>query len=225
MSGRPLPPVSQKTIPAYVVRMAIRPLLFAAVCLLAGCLSRPPLKIQTYAFDPPAASVAKRTAQSQRIVGIRSLRVVAPFDDRSLVYRLGDFSFATDPYAEFLAPPAEALGPPVRSWMSQNDLFRTVVEPGSALTPNTLAEITVRELYGDFRRPSEPAAVLTLRFVLLNSPGGIPGELAFEQEYSRRVPLKARNATALMAGWNEALNQILVQLGVELRRLDPSPGS
>jgi hypothetical protein len=138
---------------------------------------------------------------------------------------VGDFSYDADPYAEFLVPPAESLRPPIRSWMRQSDFFRTVVEPGSALRPNTMAEITVLELYGDFRRPPEPAAVLKLRFVLLDSPDGIPGKLAFEQEYSRRVLLKARNANALMAGWNEALNQILAQLGSDLGRLDSAPGS
>ncbi len=109
--------------------------------------------------------------------------------------------------------------------MCQSDLFQTVVEPGSVLKPNTMAEVTVLELYGDFRRPPEAAAVLTLRFVVLDSPDGIPGKLAFEGEYSRRVSLRARNATALMAGWNEALNQILAQLGSDLRRLDSAPGS
>jgi hypothetical protein len=159
------------------------------------------------------------------VVSIRSLRVAAPFDDRSLVYRVGDFSYDADPYAEFLVSPAESLRLPIRSWMRQCDSFGTVVEAGSALKPNTMAEVTVLELYGDFRRPPEAAAVLTLRFVLLDSPGGIPEKLAFEGQYSRRVLLKAKNANALMAGWNEALNQILAQLGSDLRRLDSASGS
>ena len=157
------------------------------------------------------------------MVSIRSLRVAATFDDRSLVYRTGDFSYVEDPYAEFLVSPSESLRPPIRSWMLQSDLFQAVVEPGSALKPNTMAEITVLELYGDFRRGTKPEAVLTLRFVLLDSPDGIPGTLAFQGEYSRRVLLKARKADALMAGWNEALNQMLAELGSELRRLDSAP--
>jgi len=138
---------------------------------------------------------------------------------------MGDFSFQADPYAEFLVSPAESLRPPIRSWMRQSELFQSVVEPGSALKPNTMAEVTVLELYGDFRRPPEPAAVLTLRYVLLDSPEGIPGKLVFEGEYSRRVLLKGRNANALMVGWNQALAQILDQLGADLRRLDSAPGS
>ena len=208
-----------------MARAAAHLVLLALLSLASGCLSRPPLHTQTLAFDPPAGSVPMGIARSQRVVSIRSLRVAAPFDDRSLVYRVGDFSYQADPYAEFLVSPAESLRPPLRSWMRQSELFRTVVEPGSALRPDTMAEITVLELYGDFRRPPEPEAVLTLRFVLLDSPEGIPGKLAFEQEYSRRVLLKGRNANALMAGWNEALSQILAQLGSDLRRLDSAPDS
>ena len=159
------------------------------------------------------------------MVSIRSLRVAAPFDDRSLVYRVGDFSYAEDPYAEFLVSPAESLRPSIRSWMRQSDLFQDVVEPGSALKPNTMAEVTVLELYGDFRQPPKPAAVLTLRYVLLDSPAGIPGKLVFEGEYSRRVLLKGKNANALMIGWNEALTQILAQLGSDLRRQDSAAGT
>ena len=215
--------VNTTTIRASLAPAAIRLLLLAFICLVSGCLSRPPLHTRTFAFDPPTDPVSKGAAWSERSVSIRSLRVAAAFDDRSLVYRLGDFSYQADPYAEFLVSPAESLRQPIRSWMRQSDLFRTVVEPGSALRPNTMAEITVLELYGDFR--PEPAAVLTLRFVLVDSPDGIPGKLVFEQEYSRRVLLKVRNADGLMTGWNEALNQILAQLGSDLRRLDPAPGS
>jgi uncharacterized lipoprotein YmbA len=209
--------------PPCVLRIRNRLLLLPLLWLLSGCLSRPPLHTQTLAFDPPAGSVLKGAARSQRAVSIRTLRVAAPFDDRSLVYRVRDFSYEADPYAEFLVSPGESLRPPIRSWMRQSDLFQTVVEPGSALKPTTMAEITVLELYGDFRQPSEAVAVLTLRFVLLDSPEGIPGKLAFEGEYSRRVLLKAKSPHALMAGWNEALNQILGQLGSDLRRLDSAP--
>ena len=202
---------------------ATRWLFLALVSLLSGCLSRPPLHTQTLGFDPPAGSASHDPARSQRVVSIRSLRVAAPFDDRSLVYRVGDFSYEADPYAEFLVSPAESLRPPIRSWMRQSDLFQTVVEPGSALKPNSMAEITVVELYGDFRRPAEPAAVLTVRFVLLDAPDGIPGKLNFEQEYSQRILLQGRSANALMAGWNEALKQILAQLGSDLRRPSPEP--
>jgi len=76
-----------------------------------------------------------RCRNHARVIPPSSLRAAAPFEDRSLVYRVGDFSYEADPYAEFLVSPAESLRPPIRSWVRQSDLFRTIVEPGSALNP------------------------------------------------------------------------------------------
>ena len=151
--------------------------------------------------------------------------MAAPFEDRSLVYRTADFSYEADPYAEFLVSPSESLLFPIRSWMRQSGYFESVVEPGSALEPNTMAEIAVLELYGDFRRSQYAAALLKLRFVVLDAPGGIPGKAILEREYSRRIPLKARNANALMAGWNEGLSQILAQFDADLQALGSVPAT
>lgn len=188
--------------------------------LFTGCLSRPSLNTQTLAFGQHSGAVHATAVLTERVVSIRSLRVAAPFEDRSLVYRVGDFSYSADPYAEFLVAPAESLRAPIRSWMRQSGLFRTVVEPGSALKPNTVAEITVVELYGDFREPHKPEAVLTIRFVLLDALNGIPEKLAFDREYSRRVLLQVPKPNALMAGWNKALEEILAQFGSDLRGPD-----
>ena len=203
---------------------ATRTLCLVVLCFTAGCLSRPALHQQTLGFDRPADSVAKTTARTQRVVDIRSVRVAAPFDDRALVYRVGEFCYEADPYAGFLVSPADSLREPIASWMRQSDLFQDVVERGSAVKPNAMVEITAVELYGDFRPEQKAAAVLTLRFVLLDSAEGIPGPVFFEHEYSRRVPLNERNANALMAGWNEALNQILTELNRDLCRVNAPPG-
>jgi len=81
----------------------------------------------------------------------------------------------------------------------------------------------VVELYGDFRRPHEAAGVLRLRVLMFDCPNGVPAKLILEQDYSRRIPLKARTADALMAGWNRALAEILSQLDTEVRGLKPAP--
>ena len=159
--------------------------------LLCGCISRPHLDVRTYAFAVLPASRPDAGFRSHRLVAIRALRVAAPFDGRSLVYRMGEYSFESDPYAEFFVSASESLLLPIRNYLRQSGTFEAVVEPGSALRPNTLAEVNVHELYGDFRRPGEPAALLRLRVLLFESPNGVPGKLILEREYSRRIPLKA----------------------------------
>jgi len=193
------------------------------VCSLCGCISRPHLDVRTFAFAIPPASKSAAGFRSHRVVAIRSLRVAAPFDGRSLVYRTGEYSFESDPYAEFFVSASDSLLLPIRSCLRQSGTFEAVVEPGSALKPNTVVEISVLELYGDFQRPREAAAILRLRILLFDSPHGIPGKLILEREYSRRIPLKARTPDALMSGWNEALAQILAQFDSDVRGLEPAP--
>ena len=193
------------------------------VCLLGGCISRPPLDVRTFAFATPPAAKPDTGFRSHRVVAIRSLRVAAPFDGHSLVYRTGEYSFESDPYAEFFVSASESLLLPIRSCLRHAGTFEAVVEPGSALKPNTVAEINVLELYGDFQRPRQAAAILRLRILLFDSPNGIPAKLILEREYSRRIPLKARTPEAIMSGWNEALAQILAQFDSDVRVLEPTP--
>jgi len=186
----------------------MRAILFAAVCLLTGCLARPHLDKQTFIFALPSPS-ATSAVPGDRVLGIRTLQVAEPFASRAFVYRTGEYSYDRDPYAEFMVSPAEGLVPPIRGWLRGAGGWHAVAEAGSALKPNTLVEIQVGQLYGDFRPSETASAVLAMRFVFFDAPNGIPGEVILQREYSRVVPLKARTPAALIEGWNRALAQIL----------------
>lgn len=189
-------------------------LLLAGICGLTGCLSRPALTRQTFTFDAPTIS-ATNAGAGDRVLGVRSLQIAVPFDGRSFVYRTGEFSYARDPYAGFLELPADELLSPVRGWLRDNGNFNTVTEAGSALKPDTLVEISVSRLFGDFRQPEHPAAVLTMQFVFFDAPNGVPGRVILQQDYSRRIPLDAPTAAALMGGWNLALAEILAEVSTD----------
>jgi ABC-type uncharacterized transport system auxiliary subunit len=200
-------------------RLALRifPTLFlASVFGLTGCISRPALNKQTFTFNAPAIS-ATNVVAGDRVLGIRSLQIAAPFEGRSLVYRTGEFSYVRDPYAEFLGPPAEELLVPMRGWLRNSGNFSAVTEVGSALKPDLLVEISVSQLFGDFREPEHPTAVVTMRFVFFNAPNGVPGKIILQQEYSRRIPLSAPTAAALMEGWNQALAEIVAEVSSDFR--------
>jgi ABC-type uncharacterized transport system auxiliary subunit len=186
----------------------MRAILIASVCLLTGCLARPHLDKQSFVFAPPPRS-APKTVAGKRVLGIRSLEIAAPFEGRAFVYRTGEFSYDRDPYAEFMVHPAEGLVSPICGWWREAGGFNAVTESGSALKPDTLVEIRVSQLYGDFRQSERAAAILTMRFVFLDAPNGVPGKVILQREYTREIPLKARTAEALIEGWNVALAQIL----------------
>ena len=189
--------------------------LLVSICGLTGCLSRPALHKQTFTFNAPAISPGKVVA-GDRVLGIRRLQVAPPFDERSLVYRTGDFSYVRDPYAEFLDSPDEDMMAPVRGWLRANGGFRAVVENGSALPPNEMVEINVTQLFGDFRQREHPVAVMAMRFVFFDAPNGVPGKPILQKEYSRSIPLSAPTAAALVEGWDQALAGILAEVSLNL---------
>jgi ABC-type uncharacterized transport system auxiliary subunit len=191
--------------------------ILAAVLALCGCLSKPPLHKQTFTFGAPPTSSGSAVA-GDRVLGIRSLRIAPPFDGRSLVYRTGEFSYVRDPYAEFLDPPEEEMMAPVRGWLSRAGGFSDVVDAGSALKPNTVVEISVTELYGDFRRSQHPCGVVTMRLVFFEAHNGMPTKPILQQEYSRSIPVTAPSAAALMEGWNQAFGGIFAEVASDLRR-------
>jgi cholesterol transport system auxiliary component len=196
-------------------------LLLACICTLTGCLSRPALDKQTFAFGMPVIAATNVVAGDQ-VLGIRNLQIAAPFEGRSLVYRTEEFSYVRDPYAEFLEPPTEELMSPLRESLRAEAGFSAVVDAGSALKPDTLVEINVNQLYGDFRQPEHPAAILTMRFVFFDATNGVPGKVIFQQEYSRSIPLSTPTAAMLMAGWDRALSEILAQVSSDFRHLETS---
>jgi len=191
--------------------------ILAAILVLCGCLSRPPLHKQTFTFGAPP-TVSNGTVAGDRVLGIRSLRIAPPFDGRSLVYRTGEFSYVRDPYAEFLDPPEEEMMAPVRGWLSRADCFSEVLNAGSAFKPNTIVEISVTQLYGDFRRPEHPCAVVTMHLVFFEARNGVPTKPILQQEYSRNIPVTAPSAAALMEGWNQAFGGIFAEVASDLRR-------
>lgn len=194
---------------------------FSALLILSllagGCLSRPSLVSQSFSFASPAAS-SNAPPSGGPILSIRRVSVAARFDNQAFVYRTGELSYERDPYAGFLVPPDESLAEPLRNYFRASGVFDSVTEPGSVIQPNVLAEISVSQLYGDFRDRSHPLAMLEVRFVFIPVRHGAPGKVAFEKSYTKRVPLKARTAAALMAGWNTALQEIARAVIADLKQ-------
>ena len=190
--------------------------LLSLAFVLAGCLSRPSIKTQTFAFSVPL-TVTTNGSPKGHVLSIRTLQIAPPFDGRSLVYRTGDFSYERDPYAEFLSSPAEELVHSISGILSANRCFSAVVGMGSAVTPDILAEINISQLYGDIRAPGSPCAVLAMQVIFVKAKNGIPGKVILQRSYSRRIPVKSATAAAFMKGWNEELTEIFAEAASDFR--------
>ena len=201
--------------------VGILAVLLVGAGLLNGCLSRPSLVKQSFAFSPPPLTSTDAT-KLRRSLGIRRLAIAEPSDDQSLVYRTGEFTYERDPYAEFLVPPAEVFAATIRGSFRGAGVFSAVTEPGSAFRPDTVVEVFIDQLYGDFRNPADPSAVLAMRFIFFDAPAGIPGKVLVQKGCSRQIHLKARTAASLVEGWNEAMKQILEEVCSDLKTMRES---
>jgi len=191
--------------------------LLAFAFTFSGCLSKPPINTQTFAFSVPESS-GTNEAVNGHVLGIKSLKVAPPFDARSLIYRTGDFSYQRDPYAEFLGPPAEVLFTPVSEMLRDDGGFSAVVKTGSySVKADAIAEINVSQLYGDIRNPGSPSAVLSMEVIFMDATNGMTGKIIFQRSYSRQIPVKAATAAAFMAGWNQALTEIMANVASDFR--------
>jgi len=152
-----------------------------------------------------------------RVLQIRLVRVAAPFDNQSFIYRTGPYSYERDPYAGFLAIPADVLRTALRAELKRSGAFKEVVPRGSGIQPDTIAEIYVSGLYGDFENKSSPAAVLQMSFTLFESRNGAPETVLLQKELTGRVPPQQRTAAALMAGWDETLKRVISALAGDLK--------
>ena len=150
------------------------------------------------------------------VLGVSRFRTSPLLSGTSFVYRTGDQTFESDFYNVFWTPPASMVANETGKWLRSSGIFSDVVDPGS-LTPRTYAlEGAIAELYGDYRNPAAPAAVMGLRFALVDVQGKEP-KVLLHKDYSVSHPIPTGTPTALAAGWNAELGEILAALQSDIR--------
>lgn len=150
------------------------------------------------------------------VLSISRLRVSPRYDGKSFVYRLSASKYEQDFYNQFLVAPGAILTEEVRQGLAKAQLFRSVVSAASQVNPTFVLEGTVDALYGDFRDASGAKAVLEMEFFLAKESAA-SAEIVAQKRYVKAVPVKERTPEALVAGWNQALSEILAALVSDLK--------
>ena len=188
------------------------PIMMLAVAL-CGCASGPNWKRQAFAFSLPADPPT--TNATEKITGLSRVSISPIFQSRSFTYRTGENSYEQDPYAGFLIPPERALAESIRAWMRASGVYGCVVESGSGIVPNLMVEVSINELYGDFRNRSQPVATMGLHVMCYGIQDGLPRRIVFERFCSHETPLPQKTPRALMAAWDADLREIMNQINSE----------
>lgn len=139
------------------------------------------------------------------------------FAGTEFVYRIGDLSYESDFYNQFLRLPASLITGEARKWLSESGPFKYVVDSTYG-QPTYILEGNVNELYGDVRTSNTPKAVMGIQFFLIEETSANP-KIIFQNNYRREVALSTKSPGELVKGWNEALQQILTALEEDLRKV------
>jgi cholesterol transport system auxiliary component len=188
-----------------------------AALALAGCsIGKPIPQPNTYLIEAPIPDGVSSVSRRPESVRIGRLRVAAAYASSSLVYRMDDVKLVSDPYSQFIADPGAMFRDQMAAWLGRAGPFRTVADAESTRPAQYLLEVTVTELYGDFRPGRVPAAVLAMQFALLDQTGAHLSTV-LERAIARRVDLPLASPEALVRGYGEALAEILSELSSELQ--------
>ena len=161
-------------------------------------------------------NVNSPTAPGNGILQVANIRVSPRYEDKGFVYRTSESGYESDFYNQFLVSPAALLGEELRKGLAQSQIFRHVINASSQLEPTLVLEGVVDALYGDFRDPGAPKAVLEMEFFLRKeSPS--KAEIVAAKRYAKSVAVNGRSSEALVKGWNEALEAILSALIADLK--------
>jgi hypothetical protein len=186
-------------------------LLLAAI--LSGCASGPEWTRRVFTFSVPADPPATNAAGN--IVELSRVSISPLFQSRSFTYRTAENSYEQDPYAGFLVAPERALAESILAWLRASGVFGRVAEPGSDLLPTLIIEVSVNELYGDFRKASLPLGKMDIRFVCYEVKDGAPGRIVLDKVCARETALAQKTPDALMAAWDTDLREIMQEINSE----------
>src|SRR5690606_14158979 len=141
------------------------------------------------------------------VLAVGRPRVSPLFDHQGFVYRTGAETFESDPFYEWLAPPADVLHAALIDRLDGSGPF-SAIQRGSVAGAQWLRELDVDRLYADRREPSAPAAVLAGRFRLIDLREVRPRR-ALELRFDEREPAAGGGAQALVDAWARALARAL----------------
>ena len=161
-------------------------------------------------------NVNSPTAPGKGILQVANIRVSPRYEDKGFVYRTSGSSYESDFYNQFLVSPAALLGEELRKGLAQSQIFRHVINSSSQLEPTHVLEGVVDALYGDFRDPGAPKAVLEMEF-FLRKESASKAEIVTAKRYAKSVAVSGRSPEALVKGWNEALEAMLSALIADLK--------
>lgn len=185
---------------------------------LPGCasLSRPDPDRRYYLLQAQHPGPVRERPAEAPILAVRSFRVAPISDSRGIVTIRSDGLVQRDFYERFFLTPGEMLAGQFRNWLDHAGVFSLVTDLGGLAEPDLILEGYVQELHRDLRN-GRREAVLALQILLLRSNGFGAMEVVIQRDYRQESILSDDSIRSLVAGWNLALEKILLDVEAALR--------
>jgi len=198
------------------------PALLIPLILIAGCadLSKPYPAKELFSLDAPALSTAPATHPGA--LRVERVRIAAPFDARTFVYRVNESQYQPDYYREFVADPDRLITTQLVAALAEARVFQTVVDTGAGVDTPFLLETSITEFYADLRQPDSPHAVVRARCILIADRSAAATVLA-DWVVESRKPAADSAPASLAAAWNAALGDVFSQIANRLAGATLSP--
>lgn len=194
-----------------------RHFVFALLVLCSGCVGfERSYPDKRYFVLEAGGNLSPTNPSANETLQVSNIRVSPRYADRSFVYRTSEAGYESDFYNQFLVSPASLITEEVRKDLTAAQVFKYVISASNQSQPSYVLEGAVNALYGDFRNPNSPRAVLEMEFFLTSEIPGKPGIL-MQKRYAKSLPLTGRSPEALIKGWNQALEEILTALVADLQ--------
>lgn len=159
-----------------------------------------------------------RPATPGTLLRVRRFSASKMADGTELLTRTGESTWETDFYNVLFLPPAQQLGEQTHRWLTESRLYPLVVGAGSVIPETHTLEGNIVSMYGDYRKPESPVAVLELQFLLVRVSTDPPSAMA-QKTYKQAVAIPKAEPEALVKGWSEGLSRILQALEADLARV------
>ena len=193
----------------------LRPGILALLLFCFGCVSLERSYPEKRYFVIEAKDATSANPGDGPTLAVNNLNISPRYAERAFVYRTSETEYEADFYNQFLSSPAVMITEEARKALAASSKFKFVVGPSSSLAANYALEGSINSLYGDFRKPNAPAAVLEIELFLYNENPGNPG-IVLQKRYMKSVLLRERSPEALARGWSEALEAVVAMFVADI---------
>lgn len=188
--------------------------LLLAGSILTGCsLKQANPSKQSFLLEPVRTGEV-RASSSPVQLRLRNIHIAAPFEGKGFVYRTSDLGYKVDFYNEFLIAPRTLIASQLQSWLGTSKVFRAVLPSGVTGEATHTLDGNVSALYGDFRIPSAPKAVVEAEIFITSDRGA--AETVFHRSYRQEISIVERQPESLAKGWSLALEKIFAALEADM---------